>query len=80
MKISEKYVYLISQRSKGENVTEGIRSIEKALEQIEIAFEKQHDALFEGEALDLSTDVSVLETLLQQDSLNEKYDIHQTEG
>lgn len=80
VKISDKYVYLISQRSKGENVTEGIQSIEKALEQIRTAFAKQHDALFEEEALDLSTDVAVLETLLKQDSLEEKYDINHTEG
>lgn len=75
VKISEKYVYLLSQRSKGENVTEGLHSIENALEQIKTAFIKQHDALFEEEALDLSTDVAVLETLLKQDSLEEKYDI-----
>ena len=75
VKISEKYVYLLSQRSKGENVTEGLRSIELALEQIKTAFIRQHDALFEEEALDLSTDVAVLETLLKQDSLEEKYDI-----
>ena len=75
VKISEKYVYLLSQRSKGENVTEGLRSIETALEQIRTAFIRQHDALFEEEALDLSTDVAVLETLLKQDSLEEKYDI-----
>lgn len=75
VKISEKYVYLLSQRSRGENVTEGLRSIETALEQIKTAFIRQHDALFEEEALDLSTDVEVLETLLKQDALDEKYDI-----
>ena len=76
VKISDKYVYLLSQRSKGENVTEGLQSIESALDQIKTAFIKQHDALFEEEALDLSTDVAVLETLLEQDSLEEKYEIH----
>ena len=75
VKICDKYVYLISQRSKGENVTEGLNSIESALEQIKEAFIKQHDALFEEDALDLSTDVDVLEALLKQDSLDEKYDI-----
>ena len=75
VKISDRYVYLLSQRSKGENVTEGLRSIETAFGQIKTAFIRQHDALFEEDALDLSTDVAVLETLLKQDSLEEKYDI-----
>ena len=75
VKICHKYVYLLSQRSKGENVSEGLRSIESALEQIKTAFIRQHDALFEEEALDLSTDVAVLETLLEQDSLKDNYDI-----
>lgn len=70
VKLSDKYVYLLQQRSKGENVTEALASIEKAFEQIKQAFIKQHDALFEEEALDLSTDVDVLETLIKQDDLD----------
>lgn len=70
VKICDKYVYLNGQRTKGENVTEAMDSIEKALEQIRTAFEKQHDALFEEDALDMTTDVAVLETLLKQDALD----------
>ena len=72
VKISEKYVYLTSQHSTGENVTEALSAIEKAFEQVKIAFARQHDALFEGDALDMSTDVEVLETLLKQDALDEQ--------
>lgn len=71
VKICDKYVYLNGQRSKGENVTEAMSSIEKALDQIRIAFEKQHDALFEEDALDMTTDVAVLETLIKQDALDQ---------
>ena len=71
VKICDKYVYLLGQRTKGENVTEALASIEKALEQIRNAFDKQHDALFEEDALDMTTDVAVLETLLKQDALDQ---------
>ena len=71
VKLSEKYVYLTSQRSKGENVTEAMESVEKAFDLLKEAFIKQHDALFTEEALDLSTDTAVLETLIKQDALDE---------
>lgn len=71
VKLSGKYVYLTSQRSKGENVTEAMASVEKAFGLLKEAFIKQHDALFTEEALDLSTDTSVLETLIRQDGLDE---------
>ena len=70
VKLSNKYVYLMSQRTSGQNVTEALSSIESAFDQIRSAFCKQHDALFEAEALDMSTDVAVLETLLKQDTLD----------
>ena len=56
--------------SNGVRLYEAMDSIEKALEQIRTAFEKQHDALFEEDALDMTTDVAVLETLLKQDALD----------
>lgn len=70
VKLSDKYVYLMSQRTNGQNVTEALSSIESAFDRIRSAFCKQHDALFEAEALDMSTDVAVLETLLKQDTLD----------
>ena len=75
VKLSEKYVYLTSQRSKGDNVTEAMESVEKAFGLLKEAFIKQHDALFTEEALDLSTDTAVLETLIRQDSLDESQQI-----
>ena len=45
--------------------------IEGMLDDINRAFEKMFDRLFEEEALDVSTDISVLSTMLAQEGLLE---------
>lgn len=47
------------------------REIEEMLDNINRAFEKMFDKLFEDDALDVSTDISVLSTLLAQEGLLE---------
>lgn len=49
----------------GENVTAAKQSIENSLEMIAVAFEKQLDALYSHAALDIETDIQVLETIIQ---------------
>ena len=53
----------------GENISSTMFDIEAMMQTIASAFEKQLDNLFENEALDISTDISVLETMLQQEGL-----------
>ena len=53
----------------GENITETMRKIREVLATIEEAFEKQLDSLFSDEALDISTDISVLETMMAREGL-----------
>jgi hypothetical protein len=51
----------------GENVTAAKKSIENSLEMIAVAFEKQLDALYSDSALDIETDIEVLETMVKSE-------------
>jgi 5-bromo-4-chloroindolyl phosphate hydrolysis protein len=53
----------------GENVTATMTRVETMLKTIVKAFEKQLDSLFGDEALDISTDITVLENLMAQEGL-----------
>lgn len=68
VKLADKYVYITGKES-GENVNETRTAIEKAFVTVEEAFRKQYDALFADDALDITTDVTVLETMLKKDGI-----------
>lgn len=53
----------------GTNIAGTMGKIESMLEQVCTAFDKQLDALFAHEALDISTDITVLEQMLAQEGL-----------
>ncbi|MDE7220500.1 MAG: 5-bromo-4-chloroindolyl phosphate hydrolysis family protein [Oscillospiraceae bacterium] len=53
----------------GDNITGTKERVENIMGTIVTAFEKQLDALFGADALDISTDISVLETMLAQEGL-----------
>ncbi len=56
---------------KGENVTAAKREIEESLDTINEAFETLLDSFFKEQALDVSSDISVMKTMLKQDGLTE---------
>lgn len=68
-KLADKYATLIAQETDSQNIKETSLSIEGALAQVDASFIRQLDALFADDALDVSTDISVLETLLARDNL-----------
>ncbi len=68
-KLVNKYVFVMRQDADSENITATASSIEGALAQIDTAFKHQLDALFADDALDISTDITVLEALLARDNL-----------
>lgn len=70
VKLADKYVYITGKES-GENVDETRASIESAFVTVRDAFRKQYDALFADDALDITTDVTVLETMLKKDGIYE---------
>lgn len=53
----------------GANIDGTMGKIEAMLDQICTAFDKQLDALFANEALDISTDITVLEQMLAREGL-----------
>ncbi|MBP1758245.1 MAG: hypothetical protein H6Q61_494 [Firmicutes bacterium] len=53
----------------GEHIGGTMKKIEDMLSTIILAFEKQLDSLFEGEALDISADITVMENLLAQEGI-----------
>lgn len=55
----------------GENIDATLRKVEGMMKSIVSAFEKQLDALFGSEALDISTDITVLENMMAREGLSE---------
>jgi 5-bromo-4-chloroindolyl phosphate hydrolysis protein len=72
LKLVTSYKELNDQPVQGENITNAKSEIEKSIDFINTAFEKLLDDLFEEVALDISTDISVLETLFTQEGLTKK--------
>ena len=55
----------------GENITGTMEKVEGMLGTIVLAFEKQLDGLFGDQALDISTDITVLENMMAREGLTE---------
>lgn len=71
VKLLEAYEDLDSQPIQGENIISSKREIEKTLDTLNVAFEKLLDSLFQDTAWDVSSDISVLHTMLAQEGLTE---------
>ena len=72
LKLVNSYKGLNDQPVQGDNIKNAKNEIEKSIDIINVAFEKLLDDLFEEIALDISTDISVLETLFTQEGLTKK--------
>ena len=72
VKLLDAYEELDRQPVQGDNIQNGKQEIEKTLDTLNIAFEKILDSLFEDTAWDVSTDISVLKTMLAQEGLTEQ--------
>lgn len=72
VKLLDAYANMDSQPVQGENIITAKREIEDTLDTLNLAFEKLLDEIFKDMAWDVSTDISVLHTLLAQDGLTEK--------
>ena len=55
----------------GENITSAMERIEGMMDKVVEGFEKQLDQLFQGDAMDITTDVEVLERMLAKDGLSD---------
>ena len=70
-KLLKSYSLMEKQSYQGENIQASRKKIEDVLDTLVVAFEKQQDRLFQTEALDVETDISVLETMMASDGLLE---------
>ena len=69
VKLLDAYQQLENQPVQGENIRNSKTEIEQTLDTLNIAFEKLLDSLFEDVAWDVSSDISVLHTMLAQEGL-----------
>ena len=69
LKLLNTYAALPAQDVQGENVTEAKQNIERSMDLLVTAFENQLDKLYQSDALDISSDVSALEGMLNLDGL-----------
>ncbi|MGI6239934.1 MAG: 5-bromo-4-chloroindolyl phosphate hydrolysis family protein [Christensenellales bacterium] len=69
VKLLTSYGMLERQSYQGENIVAARKNIEDILATLVYAFEKQLDKLFAAEAIDISSDIQVLETMIAKDGL-----------
>ena len=69
LRLLDTYAQLESQQVHGENIDSAMRRVETMADTLAEAFKKQLDLLFSGEALDVSAEIRVLETMLARDGL-----------
>lgn len=70
LKILRAYAQLEDQEVDGENISAAMERIEGMMDKVVEGFEKQLDQLFQGDVLDITADVEVLERMLAKDGLS----------
>lgn len=71
LKILRAYAQLEQQGIEGENISAAKARIEGMMDKVVEGFEKQLDKLFQNTALDITSDVAVLEKMLDNDGLSQ---------
>lgn len=71
VKLLNAYADMDAQPVQGETIQASKREIEATLDTLNLAFEKLLDSVFRDTAMDVSSDISVLNTLLAQEGLTE---------
>ena len=69
IKLLNAYDRMSGQGIEGENLSKSMHSIEEMLDTAIDAFKKQLDSLFEDQALDIETDISVMNRMLEREGL-----------
>ena len=72
LKLVKAYREFDSQTIEGETISSAKAEIQNTLDTINMAFVKLLDSLFEDAAFDISTDITVLQTMLAQEGLTKK--------
>jgi 5-bromo-4-chloroindolyl phosphate hydrolysis protein len=69
-KLMNTYLELSAEKIKGENIQKTLTGIEGILDTIKPAIERQLDNLYEDQAIDISSDITVLENMLDIEGLS----------
>ena len=69
LRLLRTYAQLDAQGVEGENITASKKRIEGMMDKVVEGFEKQLDQLFQTDAMDIASDVQVLEQMLDKDGL-----------
>ena len=80
LKLVQTYQELDAQPTEGENIRQSKAEIEKTLDTINLAYEKLLDSFFEDAAMDIRSDITVLETMLAQEGLTKNHFENQAGG
>lgn len=80
LKILRAYAQMEAQGIEGENIKSAKNRIEGMMDKVVEGFEKQLDKLFQDDAMDITTDVEVLERMLDKDGLSGAGDMFQMGG
>ena len=78
LKILRAYAQLDAQGIEGENISAAKKRIEDMMDQVVYGFERQLDKLFQDDAMDIASDVEVLENMLRKDGLSDEGGISMT--
>ena len=79
LKLLNAYDRMDAQGVEGANISSTKKSVEGIMDSIVVAFDKQLDSLFGDQALDISTDITVLENMMVREGLSED-PIHKTQA
>ena len=71
MKLLHNYQQMDAQGIEGKNISEAKQQIEETMDTMISAFERQLDALFSTENMDVSADIAAMQNLMKADGLIE---------
>ena len=74
IKLLNAYDRMGSQGIEGENIDRSMKSISEMLDAAIAAYKKQLDSLFANQALDIETDIAVMNSMLDREGLSDKKD------
>ena len=69
LKLLESYKCIEQVGVAGQNMQETKRNIEKIMDMLVVGFEQQMDQLFKDESMDITSDIEVLEQMMNRDGL-----------
>ena len=76
IKLLNAYDRMSSQGIEGENIDKSIANINEMLDVAISAYKKRLDSLFENQALDIETDIDVMNQMLEREGLSDKKDFN----